>query len=1121
MVLLISILVSTPKLSAQNRKLEKAIEKYDYGFYNESISLLKEVVREDKNAYTPLKYLASSYRKIKDYQNAELYYTLLVNSDSAQAEDFLYYGQALKSNGKLAAAKEQFVKFKESTESSFLGKLMLQSIDQINAWENQPKSYRSIEVDGLNTDHNEYGAVVFKDKIYITSDREASLTNTETFSWNDKPFLSVYELDTANLKNGPFEFEEVGGRMNTVYHDGPMSIDETNGKVMITRVDNQLGGKDFVNRMKLFEGEYDDGKWKSFKAFPFNSNKYHVGHAHYADNGKTLYFVSDMPGGFGGMDLYVCYREDDGRWTMPENLGAVINTNKNEVFPFMRGDELYFSSDGFPGYGELDILVSKRSEDGWSAPQNLKSPINSNRDDFGIFFDTDTSGYYSSNREGGKGLDDIYKFIKYGDNIEITGVFEFEGLPVQGTKVVLVDANDSIIGETYTDADGNFIFKNLTYQENYLIKIESEDPEIVADGRVYITDESGEKIKFIERMKKGGFQFKALPKDEIKEVEAIKAADNVVLNELKFVGQVFEALPGDVEEEVTVYLMDSQGTVIDSTVTDEYGNFEFDRLPPTENYMIQLKETDTDMNIAFINEKERVYNIQKMNEQGIITIEPTLDASQLVEQAKNRGFTTLIARLENKGAPVTNTIIEIYDTDDNLVSTVITNEKGEFQYNMLEYDKHYFIRIPEMDYEMRNNSLLYVVKEDGTPLYLINLLANGDFEFESLPFDEYDDIQEEEKRLVPDEVSLGGQLIPTEDTEIVEGLDVYLVGEDGRIVDTVKTDANGRFKFSKLNPDENYTFQLSGTKSSMTLALIDENNKVVETAVMNEDGTFRYTKLTYQLAQFVPLSTEEADMIEQQYSHQVTAQVFKKLPGDMGAGVKVFLYDEGGELLKTAITDEHGNFSFEKLDEEQNYVIRIATDEENFTMVTYNDENEVIETKIRKQGAEFAYSPLGFIEHKIDEEDAEEDELIAYTEDGANVEFETEEIKDAVESKPVAYTGKIDSDGKFMIFYNYDESKLTSKAQKRLNEFVMLFAEDEFLIEISSHTDQRGPDAYNLELSKKRTQTVSKYLEQKGIDPARIRGKWYGESRPLVDCNKKDCEHKDHQLNRRTELEAK
>lgn len=1126
-VLLLSILVSNQKGFSQSRKLDRAIEKYEYQFYNEAISLLKEAVKENKNAYTPLKYLASSYRKIRDYQNAELYYTLLVNSDSAQAEDFLYYGQALKSNGKLAAAKEQFVKFKESTESSFLGKLMLQSIDQINAWEDQPKSYRSISMEGLNSVNNEYGAIIFRDKLYITSDREASLTTAETFSWNDKPFLSIYQADTAKLKGTP-EFEEVPGRLNTIYHDGPLTINQEGNMAMITRVDNQMGGKDFVNRMKLYEGIYDDGKWKKFKDFPYNSNKYSVGHAHYADSGNTIYFASDMPGGFGGMDLYVSYRED-GRWSSPRNLGPVINTKKNEVFPFLNGDDLYFSSNGFPGYGELDILVSTKQEDGWSAPQNLKSPINSNRDDFGIFFVNDTSGFYASNREGGVGLDDIYKFIKYGDNIEITGVFEYEGLPIEGTKVLLVDANDSIIGESYTDADGNFIFKNLTYQENYMIKIEAEDPEMVADGRVYLTDKKGDKVQFIERMKKGGFQFKALPIDEIKEVQAIKAKDEAILDELKFVGQVFQELPGDIEEELTVYLLDSQGEVIDSTVTNDKGQFAFNRLPQNENYLIRLKEEDTEMNIAFINDRKRVYNIERMNQEGYITIEPTMDASQVVEEAKNRGFTTLIARLENKGAPITNTIVEIYDKDENLVSTVVTNEKGEFQYNLLEYDKHYFIKMPSLDEDVRDNALLYVIREDGTPLYLINLISSGAYEFESLPYDEYDDIQEEEKKRVPDEVSLAGQLMAAEDDEVVEGIDVLIIGEDGRIVDTVKTDKDGKFKFEKLNPEENYSFQLSGTSTDYTLALVDADNRIVEKAVLNDDGSFTYQKLTYQLAQFEPLSSEEVELIDQQYSHEVTAQIFNKLPGDIGAGVKVYLYDEGGELIKTTFTDSSGNFSFERLDQEQNYIFKIANDEDNFTLVTYNEENEVVETKIRKDGNEFSYSPLGFIEHKMDETAADDEQLIAY-DDGSTpptkaVEKEKEntnrEMEEAIKSKPLAYKGTVNQEGKFIVFYDYDRSGLNQEARTKLNQFVMLFAEDEFLIEISSHTDQRGPAAYNLELSKKRTQSVSKYLEDKGIDAARIRGKWYGESRPLIDCNKVDCDHEEHRTNRRSEIEIK
>jgi outer membrane protein OmpA-like peptidoglycan-associated protein len=309
---------------------------------------------------------------------------------------------------------------------------------------------------------------------------------------------------------------------------------------------------------------------------------------------------------------------------------------------------------------------------------------------------------------------------------------------------------------------------------------------------------------------------------------------------------------------------------------------------------------------------------------------------------------------------------------------------------------------------------------------------------------------------------------------------------------------------------------LSGTTSDYTLALIDQDNRIVERAVLNKDGSFSYQKLTYQVAQFVPMSPEDADMVEAQFSHNVTAQLFQKLPGDMGAGVKVYLYDEGGELIRSTFTDSAGNFTFNKLDEEQNYVFKIATDVDNFTMVTYDEENKVIETKIRKEGNEFSYSPLGFIEHKVDESAAQDDDLISY-DDGET----SKELSEAVKSPSVAYRGTIDSDGKFVLFYDYDASNLGKEARERLNQFVLLFAEDEFLIEISSHTDQRGPAAYNMELSKRRTQSVTNYLKNKGIDASRLRGKWHGESQPLIDCDKKDCDHEDHHKNRRSEIEIK
>jgi outer membrane protein OmpA-like peptidoglycan-associated protein len=1110
--LVLVFLLGALDTSAQSKRLRRAIDKYNYQFYPEAIELLKEEVRENKSAYTPLKYLAGAYRKIKEYQNAELYYNLLVNSDSAEAEDYLYYGQVLKSNGKLSLAKQQFIKFQELEESSFLSKLMLQSLDQIEEWDKERKVFRSIRMDWINTKDSEYGALLFRDKIYITSDREESLTSSETTSFNEQAFLSIYEMDTVFLKKKIANFEEVYGRLNSPYHDGPVTINKEENRAMVSRVDNQMGGKNFVNQLKMYEGEYENGKWKNFKDFPYNSNDYSVGYAHYADGGNVLYFASDMPGGEGGLDLYVSQRVD-GEWTQPSNLGPRINTQKNEVFPFTRGEKLYYSSNGFPGYGELDIYVTERSDTGWLSPENLKSPINSNRDDFGIYFVSDTSGYYASNRAGGKGKDDIYGFIKYENNIQVQGVVEASGVGVKGAKVLLVNENDSIVGEAYTDEDGKFVFKNLAYQENYMIKVESEEPELIENSRLFITDDVGTKVQSIEKIETGDFQLTALPTDEIIELQELKAVDELEMEEMEFSGQVFEKLPGDLEEEMVVYLTDKMGVILDSTTTTADGNFSFTRLPPSENYMIKVKEVDTPMNIAFINEDQRVYNIEQINEEGVISVTPTIDASLLVEEAKNKGYTTLIAKLENEGNPIKNTLVEIYDKNDSLIATVVTNDEGEFQYNMLEYDKHYFLRIPDLDEDMRDDALLYVVRNDGSPLYLINLLSNGNYEFQSLPYDEYELEAERRKMLVPKEVSLAGKMYSVDENESMEGLKVYLFGEDGVLRDSIVTDSEGEFGFEKLNPNEQYSFSLDKPSSNYTMVLVDGKGNVIEKAFLTEEERFSYEKLTYQVAQFEPLDIEEAKMLEEQFSHSVEAKVFKKVPGDIGK-VKVIMYDEDGTLLETTVTDKDGNFKFKKLDPEQNYIFKLETDSDSadYTLVTFDEENKVQSTTIRKQGREFVYSPLGFMEHKLSKTEAQDKSPVAYSEE------EIEKMKQSLEASETSYRTNEEQEPKMVLFYAFDKAKLSSESLEKLKDFAKIFGDDNFMIEISSYTDQRGPSTYNDYLSKLRTEEVSNYLINNGIAADRIVKKWYGESKLIIDCDQKACDNEDHRLNRRSEL---
>jgi outer membrane protein OmpA-like peptidoglycan-associated protein len=209
-----------------------------------------------------------------------------------------------------------------------------------------------------------------------------------------------------------------------------------------------------------------ENKWgdQLLEAAPFNDREYSVGHAALTADGQTLYFSSDKPGGYGGVDLYKSVRDQSGNWSAPVNLGPTVNTSGDEMFPFVANDgTLYFSSNGHLGLGGLDVFSSAPVKDGWSKPENLGYPINTNWDDFNYIIDKDNkTGYFASNRDknadpAAHGDDDIYKFVKKG--IEVCGlVYDAKtNDPIEGAKVVMYEVKDEK-GTKMTNKDGNFCF---------------------------------------------------------------------------------------------------------------------------------------------------------------------------------------------------------------------------------------------------------------------------------------------------------------------------------------------------------------------------------------------------------------------------------------------------------------------------------------------------------------------------------------------------------------------------------------------------------------------------------------------------------------------------------------
>ncbi|MEL6356099.1 MAG: hypothetical protein AAFQ37_04110, partial [Bacteroidota bacterium] len=230
--------------------------------------------------------------------------------------------------------------------------------------------------------------------------------------------------------------------LNSSYHEGPVSFSRDMQQIFFTRTNMKQGvsqsdqrGRAGLKIYYAYQGQYE---WLGTRELPFNSDEYSCMHPTLSEDGQRLFFASDRPGGFGGLDLYLSEWLGD-RWSEPINLGPEINTSKNEAFPFIHDSgHLFFASNGHPGQGGLDIFVIDLSGRKWGNVYNLADPFNSPYDDFGLILDGSSAfGYLSSNRPGGIGKDDLYRFTTP------NGLSDFTGNPSRKEFLSVYDAAGS------------------------------------------------------------------------------------------------------------------------------------------------------------------------------------------------------------------------------------------------------------------------------------------------------------------------------------------------------------------------------------------------------------------------------------------------------------------------------------------------------------------------------------------------------------------------------------------------------------------------------------------------------------------------------------------------------
>lgn len=407
--------------------------------------------------------LAKSYSNIGKYKESEIAYSKLVTMTGGnQSEDFFNYAMILKSNGKYDESNTWMDKYKDLKPNDLRSKDYAANKGNLNSMKTDDGKYKVGHPD-LNTEAQDFGTSYYKNSIVFASSRSNAKMIARKSNWNGEPYLDMYisEIDGDQLKKPKVLSKKLDGKM----HDGPASFSADGNFAAFTKNNNDLSKKDKVVSLQIFFTTNTNGKWSKEESFNLNNKDYSVGHPCLSANGNTMYFVSDMPGGFGGSDLYKVTKEGNGAWSKAENLGPEINTEGDETFPFYEENSkvLLFASNGRFGLGGMDIFICQANGSKLGAPYNAGSPLNTQYDDYAAIVNTKTNkGYFSSDRVGGEGHDDIYSFdLLKGFAVEkkIQGIAKNNaGKAIPNTFITLLNDKGNVLDTVTTNSEGAFTF---------------------------------------------------------------------------------------------------------------------------------------------------------------------------------------------------------------------------------------------------------------------------------------------------------------------------------------------------------------------------------------------------------------------------------------------------------------------------------------------------------------------------------------------------------------------------------------------------------------------------------------------------------------------------------------
>ncbi|MBI3136136.1 MAG: OmpA family protein [Bacteroidetes bacterium] len=448
---------------------KKADNDYEYMRYSESIDNYEKGLEKRRDSYA-VENLANAFFFSNQLKKAKPLYEEVIQNNQASAQANFNYGRLLMYEGHYKEAITYFEFFLKDHPGDVVAEMLIASCLSINQRFRDTSLYVMTGIPSADFT-GAFSPIAYQNGVVFAAESEVFQGRKQS-PWTGNSYLDLYYMEKDNDGNwlSPVLLE---GDINGRFHEGPATFSEDGSTVYFTR-SNYYKRKMNVNEahennLKIFKASLVEDKWTNLEELPFNSDDYSCGHPSITPDGKTMYFVSDMPGGYGGTDVYRTTLEN-GQWSSPENLGPVINTAGNELFPYIHSDgTLYFSSNAHNSMGGLDVFLTYYYNNRWMKPENLNYPLNTTSDDFGYVLNTNNiTGFVSSSRTD---KDELYAFEKKPPVFNLYGMARKKGtdIPVEGVTVEITVGSSNDAVTMVSGKDGKFHYKLNPEEEYHLL----------------------------------------------------------------------------------------------------------------------------------------------------------------------------------------------------------------------------------------------------------------------------------------------------------------------------------------------------------------------------------------------------------------------------------------------------------------------------------------------------------------------------------------------------------------------------------------------------------------------------------------------------------------------------